>query len=149
MTKTPLGSLRGPIELLLVEDNIGDVMLMREACAYSTTPINLRVAEDGRVALSMLRRNGQHIDCPRPDLVLLDLNPPNMDGREVLSAIKSADDLPPRTIRDELKVQWVGGDARRSGATSPDHSLPHKYPGLGFVAVPEACQRYSVLRGAP
>jgi CheY-like chemotaxis protein len=72
-------------EVLLVEDNYGDVLLTREACEKVATPIRLSVAKDGEEALAMLRGGGQVL----PDLVLLDLNLPRLDGREVLHAIKS------------------------------------------------------------
>ena len=88
VNKMTLESLGRPIELLLIEDNYGDVLLMREACAHSTTPIRIAVAGDGEEALSVLRREGGHADRPRPDLILLDLNLPGMDGREVLKTIK-------------------------------------------------------------
>jgi two-component system, chemotaxis family, response regulator Rcp1 len=84
-----LESLGRPAELLLVEDNYGDVLLTREACRKAKMPNNLSVAGDGEEALSMLRREGRHADHPRPDLILLDLNLPRMDGREVLHTIKS------------------------------------------------------------
>jgi two-component system, chemotaxis family, response regulator Rcp1 len=84
-----IDSIGRPIELLLVEDNYGDVLLTREACAEANTPINLSVAEDGEDALRRLRREGSHAAHPLPDLVLLDLNLPRMDGREVLETIKS------------------------------------------------------------
>ena len=76
-------------ELLLVEDNYGDVLLTREACQNAKMPNNLTVAGDGEEALAMLRREGRYAGHPRPDLILLDLNLPRMDGREVLQTIKS------------------------------------------------------------
>ena len=82
-----------PAELLLVEDNYGDVLLTREAFLSGSLSNNLAVAGDGEVALAMLRREGPHAGQPRPDLILLDLNLPRMDGREVLQALKSDPDL--------------------------------------------------------
>jgi len=82
-----------PTEILLVEDSPGDVRLTREAFRDAKTPINLNVAFDGVDALAFLRREGAHVGAPRPDLILLDLNLPRMDGREVLARIKEADDL--------------------------------------------------------
>jgi two-component system, chemotaxis family, response regulator Rcp1 len=76
------------LEILQVEDNFADVVLMREACSCATLPINVAVAGDGEEALRMLRREGRHAEQPRPDLILLDLNLPGMDGREVLKNIK-------------------------------------------------------------
>jgi PAS domain S-box-containing protein len=77
------------IELLLVEDSYGDVLLTREACASCETRINLSVAGDGEEAMDMLRQKGSYAEKPRPDLILLDLNLPRMDGREVLQAIRN------------------------------------------------------------
>jgi two-component system, chemotaxis family, response regulator Rcp1 len=78
-----------PIEILLVEDNPGDVRLTIEGLKEGKVRNNLRLARDGVEAMAFLRREGQHADAARPDLILLDLNLPRMDGREVLSAIKS------------------------------------------------------------
>jgi CheY-like chemotaxis protein len=77
------------IELLIVEDDPGDVLLTREALASSSIPHNLRVVEDGEAAVAYLRQTGVHKDAKRPDLVLLDLNLPRLDGREVLAQVKS------------------------------------------------------------
>jgi chemotaxis family two-component system response regulator Rcp1 len=78
-----------PIEILLVEDNPGDVRLTREALAEARVRNNLAVVPDGVAALSYLRREGSFTDSPRPDLVLLDLNLPKKDGREVLAELKN------------------------------------------------------------
>ena len=88
---TPEGSTA--IQILLVEDNPGDVMLTEEALLESKVLNRLTVAEDGVEAMEMLRREGPYADHPRPDLILLDLNLPRMDGREVLAAIKTDPDL--------------------------------------------------------
>jgi CheY-like chemotaxis protein len=77
------------IELLIVEDDPGDVLLTREALAGSAIPHNLRVVEDGEAAVDYLRQTGDHADALRPDLVLLDLNLPRLDGREVLARVKA------------------------------------------------------------
>ena len=76
------------IEVLLVEDSAGDVRLMREAFHDANQKIRLHVASDGLEAIAFLRRTGDNIDAPRPDLILLDLNLPKMDGRELLALIK-------------------------------------------------------------
>ena len=76
------------LELLLVEDNPGDVELAREALRDVTVPLRLSVVHDGVEALAFLRREGRHADAPRPDLVLLDLNVPKLDGRGVLAEAK-------------------------------------------------------------
>jgi len=78
-----------PIEILLVEDNPGDVRLTRETLKDTKILNNLSVAGDGVEALAFLRREGGHASAPRPDLILLDLNLPRMGGREVLDRIKS------------------------------------------------------------
>lgn len=85
--------LAEPREVLLVEDNPGDVRLTREAFSETTGPIRLHVASDGVEALAFLRREGPHVHAPRPDLILLDLNLPKMDGREVLVQIKQDEGL--------------------------------------------------------
>ena len=82
-----------PIEILLVEDNPGDVRLTIEALRDSKVRNNLRVASDGVHAMAYLRREGQYTDVVRPDLVLLDLNLPRKDGREVLAEIKADPEL--------------------------------------------------------
>jgi len=77
-----------PIEVLLVEDNPGDVRLTREALKEGKVSNNLHVAPDGVEALAFLRREGNYADAVRPDLILLDLNLPRKGGREVLEEIK-------------------------------------------------------------
>jgi two-component system, chemotaxis family, response regulator Rcp1 len=78
-----------PIEILLVEDNPGDVRLTKEALKEGKVYNNLHWAKDGVEALEFLRREGSHKNAPRPDIILLDLNLPKVDGREVLSIIKN------------------------------------------------------------
>jgi CheY-like chemotaxis protein len=77
------------IEVLLVEDDPGDVLMTREALEVHKVTNQLHVVHDGADAMSFLRREGDYESAPRPDLVLLDLNLPRIDGREVLQAIKS------------------------------------------------------------
>ena len=78
-----------PIEILLVEDNPGDIRLTREGLKEGRIFNNLSVVEDGVEAMAFLRREGKYADAPHPDLILLDLNLPKKDGREVLKEIKS------------------------------------------------------------
>ena len=78
-----------PIEILLVEDNPGDARLTREALAQSKVRNNLHHARDGEEAIAFLRREGTFGDVPQPDLILLDLNLPKRDGREVLEEVKT------------------------------------------------------------
>ena len=82
-----------PIEVLLVEDDEGDVLMTREALAEGRIVNRLSVAGDGVEALEYLRRDGRHTDAVRPDLILLDLNLPKRDGRQVLSEIKGDPEL--------------------------------------------------------
>jgi chemotaxis family two-component system response regulator Rcp1 len=82
-----------PIEILLVEDNAGDIRLTQEAFKENKINNNLSVARDGVEALAFLRRQGNYAQAAKPDLILLDLNLPRMDGREVLSELKSDPEL--------------------------------------------------------
>jgi CheY-like chemotaxis protein len=93
MTPRPAGR---PIEVLLVEDDPGDVLLIREAFEFNKVHNNLNVVSDGEQALAFLRREGEYAGALRPDLVLLDLNLPRKDGREVLAEVKQDPGL--RTI---------------------------------------------------
>ena len=87
------GNVLKPIEILLVEDNIGDIRLTEEALKESNLIVNLHVARDGMEAMEFLLGEGGHDNAPTPDLILLDLNLPRTDGREVLQEIKNDADL--------------------------------------------------------
>ena len=82
-----------PIEVLLIEDNPGDVRLTKEALKEGKVLNKLHVVEDGIEALAFLNREGKYSDVPRPGLILLDLNLPKKDGRDVLAEIKTNGDL--------------------------------------------------------
>lgn len=82
-----------PVEVLLVEDNPGDVRLTQEAFKEGRVLVNLTVATDGVEALDVLNRRGRFTNAQRPDLILLDLNLPRKSGREVLQEVKASDDL--------------------------------------------------------
>jgi len=86
-------SFMHPIEILLVEDNPGDARLAFEALKDSKLKNNLYLATDGVEAMDFLRKNGKFSNSPRPDLILLDLNLPRKDGREVLAEIKNDESL--------------------------------------------------------
>src|ERR1700675_389060 len=88
-----IGGDGSPIEILLVEDSPGDVRLTQEAFRDASRSIHMHVARDGVEAMAFLKRQGAHVHAPRPDLILLDLNLPKMDGREVLAHIKQDDSL--------------------------------------------------------
>jgi two-component system, chemotaxis family, response regulator Rcp1 len=96
------------LEVLLVEDNPGDVRLVREALRDSTVGTRLSVARDGEEALAFLRREPPHARAPRPDLILLDLNLPRRDGREVLAAVREDP-----TLRAIPVVVLTSSDAER------------------------------------
>jgi two-component system, chemotaxis family, response regulator Rcp1 len=90
MSPDPVGR---PIDILLVEDNPGDVRLTRELLQECKVRNTLVAVSNGVEALALLRREGQYRDAPRPDLILLDLNLPRKDGREVLAEVKQDSDL--------------------------------------------------------
>jgi chemotaxis family two-component system response regulator Rcp1 len=84
---------RTHMDVLLVEDSPGDVRLTQEAFKDAKVHLNLHVAMDGAKAMAFLKREGEHAKAPRPDLILLDLNLPKKDGREVLAEIKESPTL--------------------------------------------------------
>jgi len=91
MTVTEVSGI--PIAVLLVDDSVGDVRLTQEVFREANSAIRMHVAYDGVEAMAFLRQEGMHADAPRPDLILLDLNLPKMDGREVLALIKGDESL--------------------------------------------------------
>jgi CheY-like chemotaxis protein len=82
-----------PVEILLVEDNEGDIGLVEEVFEEGRINNNLNITEDGEEAMEFLRKEGEFANSPRPDLILLDLNLPKKDGREVLEEIKEDENL--------------------------------------------------------
>lgn len=88
-----MNNLAMGIDVLLVEDSPGDIRLTQEAFGAANSNIRLHVAMDGVEALAFLAQEGEHSKAPRPDLILLDLNLPKMDGREVLKHIHADDGL--------------------------------------------------------
>lgn len=82
-----------PVEILLVEDNEGDIFLTKKAFEKAKIANNIRVAIDGEMALEMLRKEGEYSDIPKPDIVLLDINLPKRDGKQVLLEMKEDEEL--------------------------------------------------------
>ncbi len=99
-------------EILLIEDNLGDVLLTKEAFRSTHFKYNLRVAKDGEEALRILNQEGEFNNLPLPDLILLDLSLPKIDGREVLEKIKKNSDL------KDIPVIILSGSAAESDMTS-------------------------------
>jgi CheY-like chemotaxis protein len=93
--------------LLLIEDNSGDIRLVREAFRDSRISVCIHASADGVDAMAFLNREGVHVLAPRPDIIPLDLNLPKMDGREVLRRVKSDDDLKaiPVVIRSSSEAE--------------------------------------------
>ena len=89
----PSAIAQRPIDILLIEDNPGDVVLTREALQEGKIANRLSIVGDGVLALDFLHRRAPHADAPRPDLILLDLNLPKKDGREVLAELKAHPEL--------------------------------------------------------
>ncbi len=90
---TEVEGIGRPVEVLLVEDNVGDVRLTQEALREAKVHNNLSVVNDGVEAMAFLRREGKYSQAPKPDLVLLDLNMPRKDGRQVLAEVKADPEL--------------------------------------------------------
>jgi chemotaxis family two-component system response regulator Rcp1 len=88
-----IGAAGRGMHVLLIEDNLGDIRLTQQTFREVNKSVHLHVTRDGIEAMAFLRREGNNVDAPRPDLILLDLILPKMDGREVLACIKDSDVL--------------------------------------------------------
>lgn len=114
-----------PIEVLMVEDDPADVKLTMRLMRDTKLKVSLNVVEDGAAALDYLRRKGEHKDAPRPDLMLLDLNLPKKNGREVLKEIKADEELKTlpvvilTTSDSEEDIAATYGDGAASYITKP------------------------------
>jgi two-component system response regulator len=104
-----MGTPERPVELLLVEDNPGDAQLAREMIKESKFVVNISLTEDGEQAMAFLKRQGEHADAPRPDMILLDMRLPGMDGAQVLEEINQDSGL-----RGIVVMILTGTEAERS-----------------------------------
>jgi two-component system, chemotaxis family, response regulator Rcp1 len=130
-----------PAQILLVEDNPGDVRLMREALKMRPVETHLAVAEDGEQAVRYLRREHPFNDAPRPDLIFLDLNLPRRDGREVLAEIK-ADASLRRIPVIVLTTSEAEGDVHRMYELHANCYI-RKPPDLDeYLEVIQACEKF-------
>lgn len=109
---SPFNSKEKTAEILLIEDNLGDILLTKEAFRSTHFKHNLRIARDGNEALKILSRKGEFNNLPLPDLILLDLSLPKIDGREVLEKIKTNIEL------KDIPVIILSGSAAESDMTS-------------------------------
>ena len=110
------------IEVLLVEDSPGDIRLMQEVFRVANSLVRLHVATDGVQAMGFLRQWGEHANCPRPDLILLDLNLPKMGGLEVLEQIQVR--RRPQDHSDGHSDHLGGGGRHRQGLSPAGQLLP-------------------------
>ena len=146
-------SARKCIEILLVEDNPGDVRLAREAFRDANVAGNLHWVTNGDDALAYLRRQGPHVAAPRPDLVLLDLKLPRKDGREFLAELRADSDLKDLPVvvltsssseEDRLRVSQLQANAFLTKPFDLDsfveiaRSIDRFYQNLGAGSVPAA-----------
>lgn len=137
--KTPLDTRE--IQVLLVEDSPADALMTREALGRVELPVKLNQVEDGREALAYLRRVGRFADAVRPDLILLDLNLPRMDGREVLVEIKADPDLRliPIVI---LTTSQTEEDVLRASGGHANGYVPKPLDFRRFLEVVRSIQRF-------
>jgi chemotaxis family two-component system response regulator Rcp1 len=129
------------IEVLLVEDSSGDVRLTREALKDAKMHISLNVVSDGAAAMAYLRRESTHAEAPRPDLILLDLNLPKKDGRDVLREIKESDALKsiPVVI---LTTSASPGDVERSYRLHANCYITKPVDLQGFIKVVQSIDNF-------
>ena len=144
------GSNGQPIFVLLVDDSPGDVRLTREALKGAKIHVDLAVAQDGTEAMTFLMRQGEHAMAPRPDLILLDLNLPKKDGREVLKEIKESPTLKsiPVVI---LTTSASEADIRRSYMLHANCYITKPVDLDGFLAVVKSIDSFwlSVVKLPP
>jgi chemotaxis family two-component system response regulator Rcp1 len=128
-------------EILLVEDSLGDIRLTREALKDAKVHVHLNVVSDGVDAMAFLRREGQYSKAPRPDLILLDLNLPKKDGREVLNEIK--DDATLKSIPVViLTTSEAGEDVLRSYKSHANCYITKPVDLEGFLKVVQSIDAF-------
>ncbi|MFI5910105.1 response regulator [Dactylosporangium sp. NPDC051541] len=132
-----------PIEILLVEDDPGDVLITREAFAENKLRNRLTVCTDGAEALRLLRRTGEHTTAARPDIILLDLNLPGVDGRVVLETIHADPDLR-RIPVVVLTSSTVEEDFLRSHALQVDDYIPKPVDFAGLMHVVSRIEAFQI-----
>ena len=130
-----------PVEILLVEDNPGDVRLTQEALKEAKVHNNLSVVGDGVEAMAFLRREGSYATAPRPDIVLLDLNLPKKDGREVLAEVAGRERAEQRA-RDRVQQHVTVGVAQQAlvvrDLDAPEPERPPRCQTVGVEALSDA-----------
>ena len=124
-----------PVEILLVEDSPTDVLLAKEALEYSKIANNLHTVPDGVEAMAFLRREGKYQDAPRPGLILLDLNLPRKDGREVLAEIKNRRETETHSGRGADDLEERG---RRAESLRAARQLLHREAGELRASLPRS-----------
>ena len=131
------GTKGAPIEILLVEDHLGDVRLIEESFRNSKRSIHLHVAYDGVEAIGFLKREGPYADAPRPDIILLDLNLPRMDGREVLARIK-----------DDVNLNTIPTVVLTTSDAEIDVARAYELHASSYISKPVSLEAFeSVMRG--
>ena len=121
-------------QVLLVEDSPGDVRLTQEAFREARRSVQVHVASNGLEAMAFLRRDGTYTNAPRPDLILLDLNLPKMDGREVLARIKGDDRF--KTIPTVILTTSEIGGRYHAKLSTPGKLLSQQAGAVGVLRTP-------------
>jgi chemotaxis family two-component system response regulator Rcp1 len=136
------------VRILLIEDNPGDARLMEEAFKESPVPVELSVVETGEQALAFLRREGAYAEAVRPDLVLLDLNLPRKDGREVLTELRADPalrDIPVVIVTSSLAKP----DRQQAAALGVERFLPKPIDLDEYFAMAREIAEFWETRGRP
>jgi two-component system, chemotaxis family, response regulator Rcp1 len=138
----------GPVEVLLIEDSSGDVRLTQEGLRDADPAIRLHVANDGAEAMAFLNQTGGYRDAARPDVILLDLNMPRMNGHEVLALIKADGRLKSIPIII-LTSSQLPSDTRTSYRLGATHSINKSSEIDAFVTLVKSIKSFSLARAEP